>query len=75
MSSVAEIREALAKLSTAELREVEVAIRSQYRSRHDGIVYDDSYGIWTEDDQTSAAAEAFALMDREETADGRSKTR
>jgi len=73
--SVAEIREALGKLSTAELREVEVAVRSQYRSRKDGVLYDDSYGTWTEDDQASAAAEAFALMDREEAKDARSKTR
>lgn len=75
MSSVAEIREALAKLSTPELREIEEAVRSQYRSRKDALLYDDIYGIWTEDDQTSAAAEAFALMDREEAAHARSKTR
>ena len=75
MSSVAEIREALAKLSTAELREIEEAVRSQYRSRKDAILYDDIYGIWTEDDQASVAAEAFALMDREEAAHARSKTR
>ena len=75
MSSVAEIREALAKLSTAELREIEEAVRSQYRSRKDAILYDDIYGIWTEDDQASVAAEAFALMDREKAAHARSKTR
>ena len=71
MSSVAEIREALAKLSTAELREIEEAVRSQYRSRKDAILYDDIYGIWTEDDQASVAAEAFALMDREKAEIGR----
>jgi len=29
-----------------------------------GILYDDAYGLWTEEDQASAAAEAFALMDQ-----------
>ena len=75
MSSVAEIREALAKLSTAELREIEEAVRSQYRSRKDAILYDDIYGVWTEDDQASVAAETFASMDREEAAHARSETR
>jgi hypothetical protein len=36
------------------------------RARKLGILYDDAYGLWTEDDQASAAAEAFAMMDREE---------
>lgn len=60
MSTVAEIREALGKLTTEELRQVEKAVRTQYRNRRDGILYDDAYGIWTENDQISAAAEAFA---------------
>ena len=27
--------------------------------------FDDVYGVWTEADQTSAAAEAFQMLDRE----------
>ena len=30
------------------------------------IIFEDSYGVWTEDDQISAAAEVFAMLDREE---------
>ena len=43
-----------------------VALRQQFRARKIGILYDDAYGIWTEEDQASAAAEAFALMEKEE---------
>ena len=35
------------------------------------IIYNDAYGLWTEDDQTRLAAESFALMDaREGASDG-----
>ena len=66
MSTVAEIAETLPKLSDEELREVERALISIYRQRKTGIVYDDAYGVWTEEDQASAAAQVFALMDADE---------
>ncbi len=53
-------------LTTEELGAVDAALREQFRARKVGILYDDAYGVWTEADQASAAAEAFALMDREE---------
>ncbi len=65
MSTVADIRTALPGLTTEELRAVDAALREQFRARKVGILYDDAYGLWTEDDQASAAAEAFALMDQE----------
>jgi len=66
MSTVSEIQAALANLTDKDLQEVEAALRQQFRARKIGILYDDTYGIWTEEDQASAAAEVFALMDREE---------
>ena len=66
VSTVSEIQAALTSLSAEELRAVDAALRRQFRERKLGILYDDSYGLWTEEDQASAAAEAFALMDREE---------
>lgn len=66
MSTVAEISNALSGLNDAELRQVEQALISIYRQRKTGIIYDDAYGVWTEEDQASAAAEVFALMDGEE---------
>jgi hypothetical protein len=64
MSTVSEIRTALPGLTTEELRVVDAALREQFRTRRIGILYDDAYGLWTEEDQASAAAEAFALMDQ-----------
>ncbi len=64
MSTVSEIRTALPQLTTEELCAVEAALREQFRARKIGILYDDAYGLWTEEDQASAAAEAFALMDQ-----------
>ena len=66
MSSVIEIQAALPNLTVEELRAIDTAVREQFRARKVGILYDDSYGVWTEDDQASAAAEVFAMLDREE---------
>ena len=66
MTTVSEIREALHRLTPDELQVVDAALRDQFRARKMGILYDDAYGLWTEDDQASAAAEAFALMERKE---------
>jgi hypothetical protein len=66
MSTVVEISEALAGLNNEELRQVERALISIYRQRRTGIIFDDAYGVWTEEDQASAAAQVFALMDAEE---------
>jgi hypothetical protein len=66
MSTVSEIQAALPGLTTEELQRVESLVRQQYRERRMGILYDDAYGLWTAEDQTSAAADALAVMDREE---------
>jgi hypothetical protein len=66
MSTVADITNALSGLSTQELQQIERALISIYRQRHTGIVYDDAYGVWTEENQASAAGQVFALMDADE---------
>jgi len=66
MSTVAENTNALPELSTLELQQVERALISIYRQRRNGIIYDDAYEVWTEEEQASAAAQVFALMDAEE---------
>jgi len=66
MSTVAEIQAALPKLGNDELRQVEEAVRQLYRERKAGIIFDDAYGLWTEADQASAAAEVFRMFDSEE---------
>lgn len=66
MSTVSEIQAALPRLTTEELQAVDAALREQFRARKLGVLYDDAYGLWTEADQASAGAAAFALMDHEE---------
>lgn len=66
MSTVADITNLLPKLTTEELQQVERALISIYRQRNTGIIFDDAYGVWTEEDQVSAAAQVFQLLDRDE---------
>ena len=66
MRTIQEITAALPNLSTDELRHIERAIRDLYRARHETIIYDDDYGIWTEHDQILAAEEIFRLLDKAE---------
>ena len=66
MSTVAEIADALPKLNNEELQQVERALIGIYRQRRTGIIYDDAYGVWTEEDQMSVADQTFALIDAEE---------
>ena len=70
MSTIEEIQSVLPNLSTKELYRIERLIHELYRQRNEHVVYDDDYGIWTEEDQSSSASEAFALLDRRE---GRNK--
>ena len=70
MSTVSEIQAALPSLNPEELQAVDIALREQFRLRKIGIFYDDTYGLWTAEDPASAAAEAFAMMDREEEGHG-----
>ena len=55
MSTVAEITSALQELTTEELQQIERALISIYRQRKTGIIFDDAYGVWTEEDQAAAA--------------------
>ncbi len=66
MRTIEEITAALTNLSTDELQHIERVIRDLYRDRHETIIYDDDYGIWTEQDQVSVAAEVLALLDKAE---------
>ncbi len=66
MSTIQEITAALPNLSTDELQHIERVIRDLYRARHETIIYDDDYGIWTEQDQNSLAAEVFKSLEKAE---------
>ena len=61
MCTVQEIEASLTNLSTDELRHIERIIRDLYRTRREHIIYDDDYGIWTEQDQN---LKKFLLLDK-----------
>jgi len=66
MHTIQEITAVLSNLSTDELHHIERTNHNLYRARCEHIIYDDDYGIWTEQDQISAAAAVFNLLDKEE---------
>ena len=66
MSTVSEITSALPNLNTEELQQVERALISIYRQRKSGIIYDDEYGVWTEEDQMAVGDQAFQMLDKAE---------
>jgi len=64
--SIQEIENAVGTLSTDELRKVERALYAAYRKKGEGIIFDDHYGVVTEEDLVRSADEAFQEYDREE---------
>ncbi|MDA0837529.1 MAG: hypothetical protein O3B01_00795 [Planctomycetota bacterium] len=68
MNTLDDIQAALPNLSINELYSIERSIHDIYRKRHAEIIYDDSHGVWTEDDQVSAAAQVFSVMEAQEEA-------
>ena len=63
MSTVAEITKTLPKLTNSELQEVEAALRRTKCERHLGIIFDDTYGQFSEEDLEHITAQALAVMD------------
>ena len=70
MRTIQEIAESLPNLTTAELHQIERVIHDLYRDRHETIIYDDDYGLWTEYDQASVASEVLEMFDKEEELEG-----
>ena len=70
MHKIQEIAALLPNLTTAELHHIERVIHDLYRVRHEPIIYDDDYGIWTEHDQVSVASEVLEMFDKEEELEG-----
>jgi hypothetical protein len=73
VSTVAEITNALGSLTDEQLQQVEQELHAICRQRRSGIIYDDAYGVWTEEDQASVAREAFTLLEQAEKGAARGK--
>ena len=65
MSTVAEINETIPQLTNEELQVVEQKLIQEYRKRKFGIIYDDAYGTWTEEDLRAAQEQVLRVMDGE----------
>ena len=65
MSTVLEINEAISQLTDEELRVVERKLLQEYRERKVGIIFDDSYGTWTEEDLRAVQEQALRIIDGE----------
>lgn len=63
MSTIAEIEEVLPRLTVDELMRVESLLHKLQRQRQVGVMYDDAYGVWTEEDQASVAAEGWDVFE------------
>ena len=50
----------------SKVSEIPTALRAQFRSCKRGILNDDAYGQWTEEDQAAAAVAALAMDHAEE---------
>ena len=66
MSPAQEIIRALPTLTNEELCKVERVLIQIYRERKVGIVFDDAYGVLTEEDLLASTAETFVEMDMAE---------
>ena len=65
-----EIQATLSELTSEDLQKLEGEIHKLYRQRKDPVIYDDAYGVWTEDDQASVADAALSILDAQENANG-----
>jgi hypothetical protein len=63
MSTVADITDLLPRLNLEELQAVERALHAIYRQRSSGIIHDDAYGVWTEEEQAGVAREVWGMLD------------
>ena len=66
MKTAAEIISVLPSLTTKELKEIERNLIAIYRERKQGIIFDDSYGVLTEEEHMAAIGETFATLDETE---------
>jgi hypothetical protein len=65
MSTVADIAQVIPRLSNEDLRAVEKLVLQTYRERKVGIIFDDGYGTFTEDDLAAIQEDALRAIDGE----------
>ena len=63
MSTVAEVSEALPRLTTRELQQIESLLIRLCRERKAGIIFDDSCGVLKEEDVAAVRQETLDILD------------
>jgi hypothetical protein len=63
MKTVTDIIEVLPSLTTKELQGIERQLIEIYRQRKQGIIFDDAYGVLTEEEHMAAIGETWATLD------------
>ena len=66
MKTVTEIIKVLPSLTTSELQTIERQLIEIYRQRKQGIIFDDAYGVLTEEEHMTAIGETMATIDEAE---------
>ena len=66
MKTVTEIINVLPGLTTKELQTIERRLIEIYRQRKQGIIFDDAYGVLTEEEHIAAIGETLAKLDEVE---------
>lgn len=66
MSIVEEIKKALRGLNNEELQQVERELISLYRQRNAGMMFDDAYGVLTEEQWMASVGETWVMLDKAE---------
>jgi hypothetical protein len=63
MKSSPDIINVLPSLTTEELQQIERKLIAIYRERKQGIIFDDFYGVLTEEEHMAAICETWAMLD------------
>ena len=74
MKTVSEIIKVLPSLTTRELQTIERQLIEIYRQRKQGIIFDDTYGVLTEEESLAAVGQTLAALDDVEKPRAKRKT-
>jgi hypothetical protein len=66
MKTMTEIIKVLPSLTTKELQNVERQLIEIYRQRKQGIIFDDAYGVLTEEEHMAAIGATWGTLDEAE---------
>lgn len=66
MNTVADITIATNSLDLEQLLQIESQHHALQRNKGRSVIFDDGFGLWTEEDQTNAASQAWEVFEASE---------